>query len=106
MSSLNVEIYESRCAHAGRKERALPGRKRAVTTPCLTSERNSMLEQIQSDDATDRRAPGQAYLCLHGHFYQPPRENPFTNQIPPEPAATPFANFNEKITVECYAPNA
>ena len=65
-----------------------------------------MLEQIQSDDATGRRVPGQAFLCLHGHFYQPPRENPFTNQIPPEPAATPFANFNEKITVECYAPNA
>lgn len=65
-----------------------------------------MLEQIQSGDATSRRAPGQAYLCLHGHFYQPPRENPFTNQIPLEPAATPFANFNEKITAECYAPNA
>ncbi len=65
-----------------------------------------MLEPIQSDDATGRRVPGQAFLCLHGHFYQPPRENPFTNQIPPEPAATPFANFNEKITVEYYAPNA
>ena len=65
-----------------------------------------MLKQIQSDDSTNRNAPGQAYLCLHGHFYQPPRENPFTNQIPNEPSAAPFANFNEKITAECYAPNA
>lgn len=68
-----------------------------------------MLEQIQSDDAADPTKaiePGKAYLCLHGHFYQPPRENPFTNQIPREAAATPFANFNEKITSECYMPNA
>jgi hypothetical protein len=66
-----------------------------------------MLEQIQSDDDEMKHTvSGQAYLCLHGHFYQPPRENPFTNQIVPEPAATPFANFNEKITSECYAPNA
>jgi alpha-amylase/alpha-mannosidase (GH57 family) len=65
-----------------------------------------MLEQIRVDDTTKHTMPGQAYLCLHGHFYQPPRENPFTNQIPGEPAAAPFANFNEKITKECYAPNA
>jgi len=66
-----------------------------------------MLEQIQSNDDEMKSAiPGMAYLCLHGHFYQPPRENPFTNQILPEPAATPYANFNEKITSECYAPNA
>jgi alpha-amylase/alpha-mannosidase (GH57 family) len=61
---------------------------------------------MKSRDTASPRAPGQAYLCLHGHFYQPPRENPFTDQIPLEPAATPFANFNEKITAECYAPNA
>ncbi|MDQ2904093.1 MAG: DUF3536 domain-containing protein [Ktedonobacteraceae bacterium] len=49
---------------------------------------------------------GPTYLCLHGHFYQPPRENPFTEQIPLEHEATPFKNFNEKITAECYRPNA
>lgn len=65
-----------------------------------------MLEHIKSEDTAGRRAPGQTYLCLHGHFYQPPRENPFTDQIPLEPAATPFVNFNEKITSECYTPNA
>jgi Domain of unknown function (DUF3536)/Glycosyl hydrolase family 57 len=49
---------------------------------------------------------GPAYLCLHGHFYQPPREDPFSGLIPIEAAATPFANYNEKITTECYRPNA
>jgi alpha-amylase/alpha-mannosidase (GH57 family) len=43
---------------------------------------------------------------FHGHFYQPPREEPFTNAIPVEYGATPYANFNEKITAECYRPNA
>jgi hypothetical protein len=46
------------------------------------------------------------FLCLYGHFYQPPREDPFTGQVPPEPGAAPYANFNEKITAECYRPNA
>ena len=46
------------------------------------------------------------FLCLHGHFYQPPREDPFTGQVPAEPGASPYANFNEKITAECYRPNA
>src|SRR5262245_8754851 len=46
------------------------------------------------------------FVCLYGHFYQPPREDPFTGRIPHEPGATPYDNFNEKITVECYRPNA
>jgi hypothetical protein len=46
------------------------------------------------------------HLCLHGHFYQPPREDPFTHLVPDEPGAGPYRNFNEKITVECYRPNA
>ncbi len=46
------------------------------------------------------------FVCLYGHFYQPPRDDPFTGRIPHEPGATPYENFNEKITVECYRPNA
>ncbi len=46
------------------------------------------------------------HLCLHGHFYQPPRENPFTHLVPEEPGAGQYHNFNEKITTECYRPNA
>jgi alpha-amylase/alpha-mannosidase (GH57 family) len=50
-------------------------------------------------------ATGQ-YLCVYGHFYQPPREDPFTQQVPHEPGAGRYDNFNEKITHECYLPNA
>jgi hypothetical protein len=46
------------------------------------------------------------YLCIHGHFYQPPRTNPFTGDMPREPDAEPYANWNERVTAECYAPNA
>jgi hypothetical protein len=46
------------------------------------------------------------YLCIHGHFYQPPRADPFTGRIPREPDAAPYANWNERVTAECYAPNA
>jgi alpha-amylase/alpha-mannosidase (GH57 family) len=46
------------------------------------------------------------YLCVHGHFYQPPREDPFTGQVRREIEAAPFHDFNEKITAECYRPNA
>src|SRR5690242_3775265 len=46
------------------------------------------------------------FLGIYGHFYQPPRANPFTSRIPREPDAAPYDNYNEKITDECYRPNA
>ena len=45
-------------------------------------------------------------FCVHGHFYQPPRVDPFTNQIPEEFGADPYGNWTEKIYHECYLPNA
>jgi len=54
-----------------------------------------------------RRGSGRrCSLCLHAHFYQPPRADPFTGRIPREPDAAPYANWNERITAECYAPLA
>jgi len=48
--------------------------------------------------------PTIATLAVHGHFYQPPREDPFTGVMPVEPEAAPYHDFNEKITAECYRP--
>jgi alpha-amylase/alpha-mannosidase (GH57 family) len=64
-----------------------------------------MIEQKLPDSFFTSPQTGAIYLCLHGHFYQPPREDPFTHILFTEPGATPFANFNEKITSECYRPN-
>jgi alpha-amylase/alpha-mannosidase (GH57 family) len=47
-----------------------------------------------------------AHIVLHGHTYQPPRENPFTGTVIAEPSAAPFHDWNERITEECYRPMA
>jgi hypothetical protein len=46
------------------------------------------------------------HLIIHGHFYQPPRESPWTGLISPESGAAPHTNWNERILAECYAANA
>jgi len=45
------------------------------------------------------------FICLHGHFYQPPRENPWLETVELQDSAAPYHDWNERIAFECYAPN-
>src|SRR5580700_6075205 len=58
-----------------------------------------------------RRSSGQLmpsskrYICIHGHFYQPPRENPWLETVETQDSAAPYHDWNERICAECYAPH-
>jgi hypothetical protein len=62
-----------------------------------------MREQLHDRAET---SVGLINIAVHGHFYQPERSDPFTGIIPEEPGAAPHHNYNERITAECYLPNA
>ncbi len=49
--------------------------------------------------------PENRFVCVHGHFYQPPREDPWTGKIPRQPSAGEYHDWNERIARECYIPN-
>lgn len=46
------------------------------------------------------------HVCIHGHFYQPPRENPWLESVERQDSALPYHDWNQRVTAECYAPNA
>ena len=50
-------------------------------------------------------APTKRFVCIHGHFYQPPRENPWLETVETQDTAAPYHDWNERICAECYATN-
>ncbi|HEV2710454.1 MAG TPA: DUF3536 domain-containing protein [Edaphobacter sp.] len=63
-----------------------------------TSSKSAAPKPSSSDGAT-------RFVCVHGHFYQPPRENPWLESIEVQDSAAPYHDWNDRITSECYAPN-
>ena len=51
-------------------------------------------------------ATTKRYICIHGHFYQPPRENPWLDEVEVQDSAYPYHDWNERVTADCYARNA
>ena len=49
--------------------------------------------------------PAKRFICIHGHFYQPPRENPWLETVETQDSAAPYHDWNERICAECYATN-
>ncbi|QHN01978.1 DUF3536 domain-containing protein [Granulicella sp. WH15] len=55
--------------------------------------------------STPQPPPVTRFVCIHGHFYQPPRENPWLETVEVQDSAAPYHDWNDRITAECYAPN-
>jgi alpha-amylase/alpha-mannosidase (GH57 family) len=82
----------------------------ALTAPPLTTDTavlSDPAEQPDPDQVPDPIASGLGvFVTVHGHFYQPPRENPYLDAIEQQLSAGPFHDWNERIYWECYRPNA
>jgi alpha-amylase/alpha-mannosidase (GH57 family) len=50
-------------------------------------------------------ASGRRFICIHGHFYQPPRENPWLESVETQDSAKPYHDWNERVCAECYSTN-
>ena len=74
-----------------------------VSTAPKNIERAISTTKIECDPL--KTAQG-VYITVHGHFYQPPRENPYLDTIERQPSAHPYHDWNERIHYECYRPNA
>ena len=73
----------------------------------LTEELGSVaLVTPVTESGIDPQIGTGVFVTVHGHFYQPPRENPYLDAIERQPSASPFHDWNERIHHECYRPNA
>lgn len=79
----------------------------------ITTSRSAAESNLTPDwDVKDTPTPDPlqtatgVYVTVHGHFYQPPRENPYLDAIERQPSASPYHDWNERIHHECYRPNA
>ncbi|MDJ0633025.1 MAG: DUF3536 domain-containing protein [Xenococcaceae cyanobacterium MO_188.B29] len=61
---------------------------------------------VENDETNPLKTAQGVYVTIHGHFYQPPRENPYLDTIERQPSANPYHDWNERIHYECYRPNA
>jgi alpha-amylase/alpha-mannosidase (GH57 family) len=71
-----------------------------MTTKKIASQKSGKATTMKQPRLTNGR-----YICVHGHFYQPPRENPWLEVVEVQDSAAPYHDWNERITAECYAPN-
>lgn len=72
--------------------------------PILAQDNKS--EDLTAPELMPKTQATGVYVTVHGHFYQPPRENPYLDAIERQPGAAPCHDWNEKILFECYRPNA
>lgn len=82
-----------------------------VASPAIAAtELTPAIENLSSGKISSESDPLKCatgvYVTVHGHFYQPPRENPYLNSIERQQSAEPFHDWNERIYHECYRPNA
>ncbi len=66
----------------------------------------SSIQPNEIDQTDPIKTAKGVYITIHGHFYQPPRENPYLNLVERQPSAQPYHDWNERIHYECYRPNA
>jgi alpha-amylase/alpha-mannosidase (GH57 family) len=75
--------------------------------PHMTKQKIQARQAPKKKSSIDVSASAEAprFVCIHGHFYQPPRENPWLETVEVQDSAAPYHDWNDRITAECYAPN-